>query len=138
MYDPQGVPVTGDLLVNLRTDGRQLYPCVAAGGAGAFVVAWESRETTVYGDQAFVYAQRFDPERRRARRRDPRRSGHLRLPLPGCRDGRRRQLRRDVDAGQIQPPDHGAICSIPTASPAPSPLRSTRRASPPSRVPPSR
>jgi hypothetical protein len=61
MYDPQGIPVTGDLLVNLRTDGRQLYPCVAAGGQDAFLVAWESRETTVYGDQAFICAHRFDP-----------------------------------------------------------------------------
>jgi hypothetical protein len=61
MYDPHRIPITGDLLVNLRTEGRQLYPCVAAGGAGAFLVAWESRETTVYGDQTFLCAQRFDP-----------------------------------------------------------------------------
>jgi len=61
MYDPQRIPITGDLLVNLRTNGRQLYPCVAAGGEGVFLVAWESRETTVYGDQTFLCAQRFDP-----------------------------------------------------------------------------
>jgi hypothetical protein len=60
MYDPHRIPVTGDLLVNMRTEGRQIYPCVAA-GPGTFLVAWESRETTVYGDQAFICAQKFDP-----------------------------------------------------------------------------
>ncbi len=60
LYDPYRIPLTSDLLVNLRTDGRQLYPCVASGRPGTFVVAWESRETTVYGDQTFLYAQLFD------------------------------------------------------------------------------
>ncbi len=60
LYDPYRIPLTSDLLVNLRTDGRQLYPCVASGRSGTFLVAWESRETTVYGDQAFLYAQLFD------------------------------------------------------------------------------
>lgn len=61
LYDPQRIPITGDLLVNLRTEGRQLYPCVAAGRYGTFLVAWESHETTLYGEQAFLYAQLFDP-----------------------------------------------------------------------------
>jgi len=61
MYDPQRIPITGDLLVNLRTDGRQLYPCIAAGSSDTFLAAWESSETTVYGDQTFLLAQRFDP-----------------------------------------------------------------------------
>lgn len=60
IYDPQHIPVTGDLLANLRAAGRQLYPCIAARG-DTFLVAWESRETTVYGDRTFVYAQLFDP-----------------------------------------------------------------------------
>jgi hypothetical protein len=60
LYDPYRIPLTGDLLVNLRTDGRQLYPCVASGRTGTFLIAWESRETTAYGDQAFLYAQLFD------------------------------------------------------------------------------
>ncbi len=61
MYDSQGMPVTDDLLVNLGTAGRQLYPCLAGGGNDVFAVAWESRETTVYGDQAFIRAHLFDP-----------------------------------------------------------------------------
>lgn len=60
LYDPYRIPLTSDLLVNLRTDGRQLYPCIASGRTGTFLVAWESRETPVYGDQAFLYAQLFD------------------------------------------------------------------------------
>lgn len=60
LFDPQGEPVTEDLLVNLRSEGRQLYPCIATGG-GRFIVAWESRETTPYGDQTFAMAQLFDP-----------------------------------------------------------------------------
>lgn len=61
LYDPNAVPVTEELLVNLRTDGRQLFPRVAAGEGETFVVVWESREATVDGDRTFVYAQRFDP-----------------------------------------------------------------------------
>lgn len=61
IYDPQGIPVTSDLLVNLRAPGRQLYPTVAAADANAFAVAWESRETTAYGEQTFVRAHLFDP-----------------------------------------------------------------------------
>jgi hypothetical protein len=60
LYDPYRIPLTSDLLVNLRTDGRQLYPCVASGRAGTFLVAWESRETTLYGDQGLLCAQLFD------------------------------------------------------------------------------
>jgi len=61
IYDPQGAPATDDLLVNLRTAGRQLYPRIAAGGNDTFVVAWESREATPYGDQTFARAHLFDP-----------------------------------------------------------------------------
>jgi len=61
MYDPHRIPMTGDLLLNLRTEGRQVYPCITAGGSNTFLAAWESREPTVYGDQTFLCAQRFDP-----------------------------------------------------------------------------
>jgi len=61
LFDANDLPTTEELLVNLRTPGRQLYPCVAAGGAGTLVVGWESRETTPDGDQTFVYSQLFDP-----------------------------------------------------------------------------
>ncbi|HNS21031.1 MAG TPA: hypothetical protein PKH24_11065 [Sedimentisphaerales bacterium] len=61
VYDSRGIPLTDDLLVNLATAGRQLYPCITTGDAGVFLVAWESRETAADQDHAFVYAHRFDP-----------------------------------------------------------------------------
>ncbi len=61
MYGPQGISLADDLLVNLATDGRQIYPCITTGGSGLFLAAWESRETTDDGDRFFIYAHRFDP-----------------------------------------------------------------------------
>jgi hypothetical protein len=61
LFKPNGSAVTDELLVNLDTVGRQLYPSVAAGGAGTLVVAWESRVTTADGEKAAVCVQRFDP-----------------------------------------------------------------------------
>jgi hypothetical protein len=61
LFGPTGSALTDELLVNLGTAGRQLYPSVAAGGTGALAVAWESRETTAAGDRAVVLVQRFDP-----------------------------------------------------------------------------
>ncbi|MEN6424307.1 MAG: hypothetical protein ABFE13_03015 [Phycisphaerales bacterium] len=61
IYDPHAVPVTDDLLVSLRSVGRQSHPRIAAGGEGAFLIAWESLEATDLGDQIFVYAHLFDP-----------------------------------------------------------------------------
>jgi len=61
LFQPNGTARTEELLVNLATAGRQLYPSVAAGGTGRLVVAWESRETTATGDKAVVRVQRFDP-----------------------------------------------------------------------------
>jgi hypothetical protein len=61
LFRPDGSAVTDELLVNLGTAGRQLYPRVAAAGAGTLAVAWESRETTAKGERMMVLVQRFDP-----------------------------------------------------------------------------
>jgi len=60
LFDPNGQAVTDDLLVNLDTPGRQLYPNVARSDTGALVVAWESRTTTEDGDRFAICAQLFD------------------------------------------------------------------------------
>jgi len=61
MYDPQDMPSTDDLLVNLDAEGRQLQPRVATGGEDLFVIAWESVETVEDGNRTFVHAHLFDP-----------------------------------------------------------------------------
>jgi hypothetical protein len=61
LFGPSGRALTDELLVNLDTAGRQLYPSVAASGTGALAVAWESRETTAAGERTVVLVQRFDP-----------------------------------------------------------------------------
>jgi len=61
LFRANGSAVTEELLVNLETAGRQLYPSVAAAGTGTLAVAWESRETTAEGERAVVLVQRFDP-----------------------------------------------------------------------------
>jgi len=61
LFGPNGSAVTDELLVNLDTTGRQLYPSIAADGTGTLAVAWESRETTAEGEKAVVLVQRFDP-----------------------------------------------------------------------------
>lgn len=61
LFKPSGNTITDELLVNLGTPGRQLYPSVAFGGTGTLVVAWESRVTTGDTEKAAVRLQRFDP-----------------------------------------------------------------------------
>jgi hypothetical protein len=61
LFQPNGNGVAEEVLVNLDTAGRQLYPSIAAGGTGTLAVAWESRETTAEGERAIVLVQRFDP-----------------------------------------------------------------------------
>ncbi|OHB66757.1 MAG: hypothetical protein A2Y77_14305 [Planctomycetes bacterium RBG_13_62_9] len=61
LFDPNGVPATDELLVNLNTSGRQLYPSVAVSESGTLVVVWESREPVADGDIVLVCAQLFDP-----------------------------------------------------------------------------
>jgi hypothetical protein len=61
LFGPNGEATTGDLLVNLATAGRQLYPSVATGGGGTLAVAWESREPGPAGEKSVVRVQLFDP-----------------------------------------------------------------------------
>jgi hypothetical protein len=61
LFNPNEIAVTGELLVNLETLGRQLHPSVAANGTGSLVVVWESREPAAGGEKSVVRAQRFDP-----------------------------------------------------------------------------
>ena len=60
-FHANGVPATNDLLVNLTTAGRQLYPNVALSEAGVVIVVWESRVTTLDSDTMQACAQLFDP-----------------------------------------------------------------------------
>ncbi len=41
-YDANGVPLTGEFLVNTYTDSRQLHPDVAMNDSGEFVIVWGS------------------------------------------------------------------------------------------------
>lgn len=61
LFGPDGVALTGELLVNADTAGRQLYPSVAVAGTGRLIVVWESQAETAEGAKTAVYAQRFDP-----------------------------------------------------------------------------
>lgn len=61
LFTPNGNAITDELLVNVGTPGRQLYPSVAFGGTGTLVVAWESRVTIGATEKVTIRAQRFDP-----------------------------------------------------------------------------
>ncbi|MCZ2342316.1 MAG: cadherin-like domain-containing protein [Bacteroidales bacterium] len=58
VFDPSGVPLTDDILVNQTTLGLQLFPSVAVSATGNFVVTWETpnQDGSGYG----IYARRFD------------------------------------------------------------------------------
>lgn len=60
LYDSNGIPLTDELLVNTGTQGSQLYPSVAAGDAGTFVVIWESRHEDQFGQISAIRGQLFD------------------------------------------------------------------------------
>jgi len=57
-YDSTGLPVGSEFQVNTYTPGEQRFPAVAAGGAGSFVVVWESgaQNGSGYG----IFGQRYD------------------------------------------------------------------------------
>ena len=61
LFDPNGSPVTDELLVNSLTGGRQLCPSIARSEGGTLVVAWESREVVEDVNVTFVRARVFDP-----------------------------------------------------------------------------
>jgi len=58
-FASHGAPVGGEFLVNTVTSGRQLYPSVAVGSNGTFVVAWESENTPEEGKKA-ICGQLYD------------------------------------------------------------------------------
>jgi hypothetical protein len=60
-FDPNGRALTDDTRVNSYTPGRQLYPRVAANGAGAFVVVWESCGPAGEEQRSLICTRRFDP-----------------------------------------------------------------------------
>ncbi len=59
-FDASGTAVTGDLLVNLNTAGRQLHPHVALNDAGTAIVVWESRISDTEGDRIHACLQLLD------------------------------------------------------------------------------
>jgi hypothetical protein len=58
-FDPNGLPIGGEFFVNSLADDRQLFPCVAMNGNGAYVVVWESANTPEEGDKS-ICGQLFD------------------------------------------------------------------------------
>jgi hypothetical protein len=60
-FDQDGNALGGDFQINTDTDGLQLFPDVAAGPNGDFVVAWHSSQTDV-DDFWGVRAQRYDAQ----------------------------------------------------------------------------
>jgi hypothetical protein len=57
-YDPAGVPVGGEFVVNTYTTGRQGSPAIAASANGGFVVVWQGQDQD--GDSYGVFGQRYD------------------------------------------------------------------------------
>ena len=57
LYDANGAPQTGEILVNTTTANDQEQPAVAMDGAGNFVVVWSGNGM---GDGDGVFAQRFN------------------------------------------------------------------------------
>jgi len=55
-FNPQGVPLGGDLQVNSTAEGDQYGAAIAMRSDGAFVVVWEAYAQTSLGDGAFGQA----------------------------------------------------------------------------------
>lgn len=60
ILDPNNHPITDELAVNTDAIGRQLYPNVAAGTDGTFIVVWESQLPDELGGNAAIRGQRFN------------------------------------------------------------------------------
>ena len=58
LFDSTGVPMTGELQVNVATSGQQDSPSVAMTGADGFVVVW--LDTDVGSSDFRLYGQRYD------------------------------------------------------------------------------
>lgn len=59
LFDPNGLSQTEELLINTHTEGKQLYPSVAAGNE-RYVVVWESRHSDPFGEIRSIRGQLFD------------------------------------------------------------------------------
>jgi hypothetical protein len=59
LFDPNGVPLTDEFLVNINTEGQQIHPRVAV-GADTFVTVWESRQASSLGGIIAIRGQLFD------------------------------------------------------------------------------
>lgn len=57
-FDPNGNPLSPEILINDNQKGDQLHPAVAMDRTGGFVVAWSSEGQD--GDRTGIYARRFD------------------------------------------------------------------------------
>jgi hypothetical protein len=57
-FDASGEPLGDEFQVNQATGNGSIYPVVATGGDGAFVVAWN--HSTDYGYPYSLYARRYD------------------------------------------------------------------------------
>jgi hypothetical protein len=58
-FDPNGLPVGGEFLVNSFTIDQQLYPSAAINDNGTFIIVWESNNTPEQGDKA-ICGQLYD------------------------------------------------------------------------------
>ncbi|MFQ5720635.1 MAG: hypothetical protein ACE5IK_13935 [Acidobacteriota bacterium] len=59
-FDSAGLPAGGEFAVNSTTVGDQLYPDVAADGAGNFVVVWQSKDSASTFSPVDILLRRFD------------------------------------------------------------------------------
>jgi len=60
LFDPNGTPLGGQLLVNTTFTGAQQYPQVAMNDLREFVVVWESRTDPNDANERDIFGQRFD------------------------------------------------------------------------------
>jgi hypothetical protein len=58
-FDPNGLPIGDELLINSMTSDQQLYPSAAMNDDGSFIVVWESANTPEQGDKA-ICGQLYD------------------------------------------------------------------------------
>jgi hypothetical protein len=58
-FDPNGLPIGGELRVNSYTSDQQLFPRVAINDDGTFIVVWESSNTPEQSDKA-ICGQLYD------------------------------------------------------------------------------
>lgn len=60
LFDPTGMPLGEQFIVNTTRDGAQQYPQAAMNSRGEFVIVWESRVDPDDANEREVFGQRFD------------------------------------------------------------------------------